>query len=200
VIWAGLILYFGNLSSYGPRYLDVVVIPVMIGAACEFAGLYRKDRAISVIILGYCVLSMFLFMYPMLKYRHTYNGEKQYALFVKEKTEENAVVITMDDAPFIQYYADRKSIGHPVNPKRNLQEIDQFIADVEGYLLRGIPVYLTQSGLSYDPNRLISRAIYQNFNIMPIGEKLSEDYHRPEMKLRPFRQKLFRLFPKAAPP
>jgi hypothetical protein len=133
---------------------------------------------------------MFIFMHPMLVFRHYYNGEKQFALYAKEKTEDNAIIIAMDDSPFIDYYGNRKAIGHPVG---DIRQLDDFINIIKGYLKDGRPVYLIESGLRYDPDGFLEIALKRNFSISIVGEKLSEDYHRPELKLQTYHQRLFKL-------
>ncbi|MCX5666773.1 MAG: glycosyltransferase family 39 protein [Candidatus Omnitrophica bacterium] len=122
--WFLLILYFGNLDMYAPRFLDIVILPVHILASYALAKLYSKDKAVAAIIVVYLVSSMFISMYPSLKFRHSYNGEKKFALFVKDKTEPNAIIVTMDDALFIEYYAGRKTLTHPIN---NWKEMHPFL-------------------------------------------------------------------------
>lgn len=194
-IWSLFIFYFGNTTVYCPRHLDIVIIPLYIFAAYVLADLYRKDKIISSAIIIYCVISMFVFMYPMLKFRHGYNGEKQFALYVKEKTEDRAVIIAMDDSPFIEYYGKRKAL---IPPLEDAGKIDEFFEAVEVYLNNKIPVYLIESGLSYDSNRSIENRLFKNFNVTVIGEKLTEDFHRPELSLQTYREKLFKITLKEA--
>ncbi len=129
-------------------------------------------------------------MYPMLKFRHTYNGEKQFALYVKEKTEDNAIIITMDDGPFIEYYGSRRVVNHPIGDQR---KIDEFINQINEYLIKKVPVYLIESGLRYDPERIFKNALFGNYNVNVIGEKLTEDFHRPELKFQTYYEKLFKI-------
>lgn len=189
-IWFLSILYFGNTSSYGPRYLDVVIIPIYIFAAYFLSRLYKKNKFISIAIVSYCMLSMLIFMYPMLSFRHRYNGEKEFALYVKEKTDPNAIIIAMDDGPFIEYYANRKFIGHPIGDR---QKIDLLVKDIKERLNTNARVYLIDSAFSYDPKGLFRAAILSNFNLILIGRKLAEDYHRPELKFQTCQEGIYRL-------
>lgn len=193
LLWSALILYFGNTVSYGPRYLDIVVIPIYIFAAYALSDLYKKNKLITWLIVTYCVARMFIFMHPMLEFRHHYNGEKQFASYVKDRTESGSVIIAMDDSPFIIYYGNRECIGHPVDLAGYTKEMEDFINKVKKYLREGRPVYLIESALSYDRQKVFRQSMQDNFNISIVGEKLSEDYHRPEIDLRPVRQKLFKV-------
>jgi hypothetical protein len=190
LVWFLLIFYFGNLAVYAPRFLDIVILPVYILGSYTLAGIYSKDKAVAAIIVVYLVICMFIFMYPTLKFRHSYNGEKEFALFVKEKTEPNAIIVSMDDSVFIEYYGARKSLAHPVN---NWKEMHEFLRKVAAYLVRGIPVYLTGSGLSYDPKYTFRNIVLTNFDMTFVGSKLCEDYHRPELQFAKYDQNLYKL-------
>jgi len=193
LVWLMSIFYFANTNTYCARYLDIVIVPIYFFAAYILAGLYKKDKIIALSIMVYFILSMVIFMYPMLEFRHGYNGEKQFALYVKEKTESNALIIAMDDAPFIEYYAKRQNMVHSVD---GIKEAQKFINDVEVRLKENLPVYLIESGFSYDAKGIFKKAIGENFNLAIIGEKLAEDYHRPEMGFQIYNQKLFKILPK----
>jgi hypothetical protein len=133
---------------------------------------------------------MFVFMYPMLILRHQYNGEKRFALYVKEKTEDNAVVIALDEAPFINYYAKRKTLSYDFSDPIN---IDEVMKEVKGDLSEGIPVYLLESALSTYPSEYFSNALVKNFGITPIGYNLWEDYHSAEDGFNLRYQRLFKI-------
>lgn len=189
-VWFMLIFYFGNTSSYVARYLDVPIIPFYIFASYALSSLYLRNKVIAFGILIYFILSMFVFMAPMLEFRHNYNGEKRFALYVKESTEENAVVIAMDDGPFIEYYARRKALGHPIG---NMAQINNFTRTIAGYLKNRTPVYLIESGLTYDPQGVFQKSLLQNFNVAVIGKHLVEDFHRADLRFQTYYEKLFKL-------
>ena len=133
---------------------------------------------------------MFISMFPMLRFRHHYNGEKQYALFVNKNTQENAVIIALDDAPFIEYYGQRKIIAPPTTDEIKMIE---FTGQIFNYLSDNTPVYLIWSALGYDRDRVLKGYLSRNFRITIVGEKLSEDYHSPDLGLKTYKQKLYRL-------
>jgi len=190
VSWFMLLFYFGNIETYTSRHLDIVIIPAYILAAYALAALRAKEKLFADAIIIYFVVSMFIFMYPMLKFRHTYNGAKRFAQYVRIKTEPNALIITMDDAAFIEYYGMRKAIPHPID---DAPATLAFVKKINGYLEKGMPVYLTQSGLSYDRKDIFINCFVPHFKIKTVGSKLSEDYHRPELKLDTYDQKLYEL-------
>jgi hypothetical protein len=190
LIWTAAILYFGNTKNYCARFLDIIIIPIYILCSYYISNLYNRRKLIAILIMAYCVLRMFLFMYPMLSFRHNYNGEKRFALYVKENTEDDAVVIAMDDGPFIEYYGERETIVHPINDQKNINE---FFDQIDALLVNNTPVYLIESGLGYDSTKIFRKELFRRFRLYLVGEKLCEDYHRPELKLNTYNQRLFKL-------
>lgn len=193
LLWFMLLLYLGNTASYGPRYLDIVIIPIYIFASYALSDLHKKNKLVSWIIVIYCVSSMFIFIYPVLKFRHNFNGEKEFALYVKARTENNAVIITMDDSPFIAYYGNRKCIGYSVDLDGHLKEIDVFVNKIKEYLKKGIPVFVMNSALDYDRLGLFRQVMLESFKVSFVGSKLTEDYHKSEIGLYSICGKLFKV-------
>lgn len=189
-LWFMLIFLFGNMASYAPRYLDIVIIPALILAAETLCGLYAKDKLISLAILTYFVMSMFLFLYPMLSFRHRYNGEKQFADFVRQNTPKDSLVIAMDDAIFIEYYGDRETLTHPVNDRAKILD---FIRTVGLALVHRKPVYVTESSFSYDQKKFFWDEMLKTFKFTHVGSKFCEDYHRPELEPVRYQADLFKI-------
>lgn len=177
LFWFMLIFYIANTSSFVPRYLDIVIIPVYVFASYMLSKQYIKNRIITSAVVVYLVVDMFIFMCPMLIFRHQYNGEKRFALFVKEKTDNNAVIIALDDAPFIEYYAKRKTITCNVFDQK---DIDKFVLTISEYLRKGIPVYLLESAITSYDSEYFHEALFVNFGITIVGVRLWEDYHSAE--------------------
>jgi len=177
LLWFMTIFFYGNSSSYSPRYLDLVMIPVWIGVAYGIVSVCCFSKIIPVFVLGVLILGMVMPMYPMLDFRHNYNGEKQFAVYVQGVTEHNAVILGVDDTPFIEYYGKRKTLTIPVEPVANM---DVFLKDVELRLNSGVPVYLMGSFASYDRAGVLSGKINNRFQLLKVGQFLSEDFHRPE--------------------
>ncbi|MCX5712720.1 MAG: hypothetical protein NTY47_06625 [Candidatus Omnitrophica bacterium] len=186
----GLFFYFANTTSYTSRYLDIAAIPVYIFTSYSIWGIFQKNKRIAIAILFFLLINMFLFMLPMLNFRHHYNGEKRFAEFVNRATPAGSIIVTMDDAPFIEYYGKRAAITHPID---DAAKISEFIFGLRGYLDRGRAVYLSGSGFSYDPKKIFFKAINENFNLNAVGSALCEDYHRPELGFQLYRQQLYKL-------
>ncbi|KPK98931.1 MAG: hypothetical protein AMJ95_01305 [Omnitrophica WOR_2 bacterium SM23_72] len=189
-LWFTLIFFFGNLATYGARYLDIVVIPALLLAAYSLSALFAKDKLMSLAILIYFVMSMFLFLYPTVSFRHRYNGEKQFAELVRQITPKNALIITMDDAVFIEYYGERKTLTHPVDDRLKIMD---FVRTVAVHLVNKTPVYVTESSFSYDHKGLFWEAMMKSFKFTHIGSRFCEDYHRPELDPVQYQADLFKL-------
>jgi hypothetical protein len=190
LFWFAFLFYFGNVSCYAPRYLDIPGIAVYVFASYALSLFYRKYKLGVWLLFLCCIVYMLILILPLLVFRHGYNGEKQFAFYVARNTEPNAVVIAMDDAPFIEYYAKRKTLNHPIE---NQNEIDAFIAMLKKQLEGDLPIYLIGSGLSYDPHSNFRESFFNSFNLELVGRKLAEDYHRPELQFQTYEEELLRV-------
>lgn len=188
--WFILIFYIANTKAFCPRYLDIVIIPVYVFSSYALSKLYAKNPIIVNFMVLYMVISMLLFMVPMLSFRNQYNGEKQFALFVKEKTENNAVILEADDAPFIEYYAKRKALTLDLC---SVDKANRAIAVIKEYLKKGIPVYISESALMICRAQYFWGALLKNFHVTTTGKKAYENYHRPETRINIFYLKLFKV-------
>ncbi|MCM8831320.1 MAG: hypothetical protein NC918_03925 [Candidatus Omnitrophica bacterium] len=68
-----------------------------------------------------------------------------------------------------------------------------FLRTVASYLVNGVEVYLTSSGLSYDSSGIFRGILQTNFDIEVVGSKLCEDYHRPELEFTKYEHFLYKL-------
>ncbi len=186
--WFLLIFCIANTDTFVPRYLDIIIIPVYMSATYMLSKLYIKNRIIISAVVAYLVISMFVFMYPLLNTRKNYNGEKRFALFVKEKTENDSIIIVLDDAPFISYYAKRNVMANDIN---GYGKIDAFIGKVKECLRNEIPVYIVESALISYFSEYFNNALFGNFTVTSVGSSLWEDYHSAEAH---FRFRYLRLF------
>lgn len=190
VFWFSTIFYFGNISCYCARYLDVVIVPVCIGAAVVLSG-WRRPRALIAAVLS--VVVMWSYMYPMLDVRSHFNGEKRFARFVGAMTEPNAYIIAVDDSAFIEYYGERATLTYPVGGPRRMSD---FIRTLRRLLAEQTPVYIVSSAFDYDLNKSFRAQLYRSFALQPAGSAWGEDYHTPEYGLNIKRYYLWRIMPR----
>jgi hypothetical protein len=190
-IWCMFILFYGNNRCYTPRYLDMIMVPLWIAVAYGIVWVYRLRSAVGIFLLSLFLTGMILFMYPMLVFRHHYNGEKRFAAYVQGVTESNAIILGADDNSFIEYYAKRKTLGIPVN---DFNSMDAFLDEVSVYVRQGVPVYLMGSLRMYDEQGIFWKKIAERLNLFQVGKFLAEDFHRPERKLQTYYEGLYRVF------
>ena len=107
--WLLVVLYFGNVSSYGPRYLLYVLPPVAVLAGAGAAWLVRRPpgrrarTALAVALLAAAAVPGVARALPLLAARAAHSGPKAMALLVRERTEPDAVIVCMDNSVFLDY-------------------------------------------------------------------------------------------------
>jgi hypothetical protein len=198
-LWTLLLFYYGNLSSYGARYLLYVVIPIAILAGIGSGALLNRLKskewkvvagtALSLLVCGYGIYKA----YPLIQFRKDYCGPKRMALYVLKNTDPDALIVTMDENVHIVYYARREVLSHPV---ADFAQNRDFVLKIRGMALEGRKVYINLTAFTYDPMGHFQRLMLENFQFVPVGEVLDEDYHRPELSFTMFQNKLFRVIPK----
>jgi hypothetical protein len=98
----------------------------------------------------------------------------------------------MDDSRFVAYYAQRATLDHPIGDRAAIDAwANALLRESERRAL-----YLTDSGLTYDPEGLVREALDQRFTRVLIGTRSTEDYHHAEGRLRPYEGHLWRLIAK----
>ena len=198
LLWVLLVLYYGNVTSYAPRYLLYIVIPLVIlgGIGGDHLMGYLRSPASRVVAAGVLLTLVgglgIADAYPLIHFRSEYSGPKRMAQYVGRVTEPDAVIIAMDEGVFIEYYAHRKVLTHPVNA---LDPNRRFVEEVLAIAESGKAVYVISTALTYDDERHFQRLIKENFFVMPAGEVLDEGYHRPELGFTKFPNQLFRIAP-----
>lgn len=188
IAWFMSILFYGNNSCYSARYLDLVMVPVWIGTVYGIVELSSRSRIFIVFLTGVLVSGMLVLMYPLLDLRRDYNGEKRFAEYVGAVTEEDAIILCMDDSPFISYYGKRR-----VLVGQNSGDMELFIKKITMYLMQGVPVYCIGSFFQYDDKGVLRAAIERNFDRQKVGGFLKEDFHRPEYEFQMYFDELYKL-------
>jgi hypothetical protein len=130
-------------------------------------------------------------MYPILEFRTQYCGNKEFAHYVQQNTEPNSVIIAMDEAIHLRYYANRTTWGHPRDG--NDIKIKEFVSKIDSPLDNNTPVYIIETGFTYDPGRKVQQAILNRYNLTLIGSHLNEDYHKKAMFDGKFEERLFKI-------
>ena len=194
LLWLSTFLYFGNTDAYAPRFLAIISIPFFVFIAIDLDSLHKDSKISSIALLLFLALVLFMQIQPVLDYRHDYSGEKEYALWLKEQVPPDSLIIAMDDYPFINYYANLNTKGHPIS---NQGENEIWMAEINLLLKNDTPIYIVESGFSYDPEAIFYKEITQNFNLQVVGSHPIEDYHKASISFkRRYDARLFMILPK----
>ncbi len=197
--WPAVILYFGNVSSYTPRYLLYLLPPVAALAGAGGALLLRRwvpRRAwlAGAALAAVCCAPGLATAYPLLAARAVHSGPKAMALLVRERTEPGAVVLCQDDSPFLEYYAPGRMVLK--NPIGDAYATTTFVHDLKGRARSGTRVYAGAYAFTYDSSDLFRRLVDGAFMRVPVGEVVNELFYRPELEDVSFRDVLYRLDPR----
>ena len=175
LLWSGMFFYFGNTSTYSPYYLAIVSVPFYIFISIFLNALYKTNRLFGIISLSLLIFILFSQIQPILDYRHKFSGEKEFALWVKDKIPPNSRVVAMNDNAFFNYYAKLETLSHPIgDPERT----ETWVKEINLLLKNGTNIYIATSGFNYDDKQIFRNALYQNFDIEYVGSHIIEDYHK----------------------
>ncbi len=155
MLWACLIFLYGNFDGYAARYLDMVILAAHAVVSYFLAWLYRQFRALTIIIFASFLTIQFIHIYPLLEFRHHYDGTLRLASFIRTITPGNAVILTVDEGPFIEYYAKRATICYPIG---HWEKLDSFIHEIERLMDRQIPVYVIPTSPHYLSGGIVTKS------------------------------------------
>jgi len=184
-------LYFGMITTTEPRLYTIGLIPVCIIIAfgflflCQLRFYQLKFNKISMLIVIILVVNMFFVIYPILKFRYGYCGPKEMALFFKEKTEPNAIIFTEMFNVHVKFYGDRKN--------EVLNDMETFNMEIEAALDNDIPVYVTETFFIFNQHQPATYILRKQYNLILIGEVLSEYFHGASIRSRKFVEKLYKV-------
>lgn len=190
LLWAGTFFYFGNVDVYSPYYLVTVSVPFYIFIAIFMSALYKTNKLLGIMPSLILIFILFSQIQPILDYRHTFSGEKEYALWVEKQVPSNSRVIAANDNGFFSYYTKLGTISHPIG---NAEETKTWVKETNLLLKNGTNVYIVTSGFSYDPGRIFQNALYQNFDIEYVGSQMNEDYHKATIKDNRYKSNLWKI-------
>jgi 4-amino-4-deoxy-L-arabinose transferase-like glycosyltransferase len=177
-------------TSYARFFIPAMIpIAILIATGCRF--LYRKNKIISILVILFLLGSMFAVAYPIISYRHEHSGTRDFALYIQDNTESDAVIMTNDLGFFIQYYGNRTRIVHPRSGDD--QEIQEFMEEIRGYTDTNIQIYSTEEGFGIDPGQKVLNAIQSEYDINLIGEQDTEWYGGSSLELKVYKEKLYKL-------
>jgi hypothetical protein len=196
-----LFFYYGNVSDLAPRYLVIGLVPLVITSSyffSELAQLSNLVKIMTIILFFVTLLWLFNNILPVVEFRHQNNLQADFAHWIADQTEKNSVIMAMDENIFIDYYAKRKTLWPPEVPITcDEQRINNFFHNyLDNYLKDDTPIYITSSGLAYDPCQRFKYLLAEYYRIEPIGCRVNEDWHHSCLRLLLFKDCLFRIMKK----
>lgn len=195
--WSALFFVVANTPAYWTRLLGLVSVPAFAFIGLALGALWRRKRwvaALATVALGGLLFSEIA---PVIEFRRERSGQKEFALWLAAQVPRDALVIAMDDAPHLEYYAGLETWSHPVSGEE--QEIALWLAETVARA-RTRPLFATSTGFGYDPGGKVAAALRTRFRIEQRGRIATEDYHHSATRLRHTVKRLFRLIPRPDPP
>jgi hypothetical protein len=197
--WIVVILYFGNVTSYTPRYLLYLLPTIATLGGAGGAWLLRRwfARNLPVAAAALAIVACapgVTRAYPLLAARSTHSGPKEMAGMVRELTSPGDVVLCQDDSPFLEYYAPgrtllKQPIGDPM-------AVAAFAHELKERARGGVRIYAGQYAFSYDDAGHFASLLESYFLFVPVGATGNESFYRPELQDVRFRDVLYRLDPR----
>ncbi|MFQ6050243.1 MAG: phospholipid carrier-dependent glycosyltransferase [Candidatus Hydrothermarchaeota archaeon] len=169
--------YFGNIITFSARFFLPIIAPLLLLMAVSLSKIEKKAGMLLVLFI---ITQSMGYIYPVLDSRATHSYQEEFALFVKNNTEEDSLIIVSEERAFISYYGNRTTI--PTN-----------VSLTESYLKEGKPVYLISSAFFTRGGREKEEKFKENFNFTLIGTKLNEDFHHKSIYSGFFDEYLYEL-------
>jgi hypothetical protein len=194
IFFASLFVYYGSTSVTEHRYLLLAAVPLLItqGYFIAKASQMKRPRLLFYTALFILVMINFVKIYPVIKFRHDYSLQEDFAKFVQQNTEPSSYVIAMDEGPFIEYYSQRNVLYKATGLHK--EDFDKFFTKVDNLLTENKPVYIISSGIyGYDPKRYFINTLSDKYNLIYLGCRLNEDYHHAALGQSLFFEGLYKI-------
>jgi hypothetical protein len=85
-------------------------------------------------------------------------------------------------------------MGHPIG---NAEKMENWVKRLKKIHDEGRPIYIVESGFSYDPFGIFLEGLTENFNLEEVGSHPIEDYHKSTITFNRYESRLIRVLPKA---
>ncbi len=194
VIWFLVLqLFYGNVSSSGPRYLVIAWIPLVIAQGSFLGSFKGKGFYLALFVVLAIALFAFLRFEPVLEFRHRRALQVEFAEWVSHKTSADSVIIGLDESIFLEYYAKRQVLHRPITCDRNT--VEEFFDEVLDKLLeKGRKVYIVSSAMiAYDSCGVFRKRLFERYDKVFIGQKRNEDWHHALLNQVLFTEQLYQI-------
>ena len=204
LLWFFIPLFFlGNLWSTTPRFLTILLPPLVITQSYVFARLFSNRRLIlrmfSIFISAFIIITTFNYICPILKSRHKNDVLVDYIQWISKTVEPYAFIITTDGSLFYRYYSRLTLLGRPCKAFDYSQEdLLKFKDSLDTLLAQGMPVYIPKSNLkSYDYKNQFSNFIQNHYDLECVGQHSYETWHPDFIRQIVYINPLYRILPKS---
>ncbi len=202
ITWFSIpLLFYGNLLTSVPRFFLISIPPLCLAFGYGIDRLLCTKKFIAQLSLAtICVLIILLpnviNIFPILLFRHTHSLLPDWAHYVKNHTEPNAMIISGDDEAFLNHYGHRQTLGRPKKMGfYREKDLSSFKKTLDNHLAENVPVYITSTGLyTYDQSGAFSSYIKTHYQLEYRGQRISEDWHNGELFLEKVAESLFRIY------
>ena len=188
-----LFLFYGNISSSGPRYLVIAWIPLLI-AQGVFLGSFRTRTFILAMCTVFILSLGSLIPYtPVLDFRHRRALQIEFAQWVSQKTRPDSVIIARDEDIFLKYYGKRMTLEPPLTCDKKIM-LKFFKNEIDPLFKENKKVYvISTSFLAYDRCHLLRQILFEQYRMVLIGEKNNEDWHHALLNQEMIKERLYQL-------
>jgi len=202
-----MFIFFGNQVTVAARFLITSMIPLLILTSyfiTEFLNFFQSflkinissftSNSIQLILVAILIYLTFLPVYPILEFRHNHNMQKEFAMYLKNITEDNAIILAKDEGIFLRYYLGSTNRSITSFPSTcNSTKMKEFFEKMDSWLEENRSVYIIETGLAYDPCRLFLNTLLQNYNLTLVGKHLNEDWHHKSIYPGLFEERVFKI-------
>ncbi|MCK5214084.1 MAG: glycosyltransferase family 39 protein [Candidatus Omnitrophica bacterium] len=191
---------YGLQMTSSARFLTFIMPPFYILLGYLFAQTLSFSPLSRLISLTIFLSIFFLSItqnFPFFISRHHQDTIKEYALWVKKKTEPNAYIINSDEGLFVQHYGERKHLSRPLGYTFIKEDdLKNFKMKLDRMLNERTPVYITSNALHvYDPRKQFAALIKGHYQLKLAGSQYCEYWHRSPFEQLLFYVNLYRIQP-----
>lgn len=191
--------FYGNLMSTAPRFFTCVLPAVIIPVSVLFGAMWSTRQMMPrILAVG---IAAFMLYHPLERYggtivkRHTSSTIADFYTAMGQRTESNAVIITVDDGLFVNYYSKRQRMERPRDREiLNPENLNRFQKALDGLLEQGIPVYITHMGLwTYDHTDTFKNFMNTHYHLTDLGGTLIDVWYITPFTTSPHQGHLFKI-------
>ena len=200
----GPLLIFGNTFMTTPRWQTAGLVPASFFIAAPLAFVLRREerwaRPVGLGVLFILVSLSLTKIYPVLSWRHDQQTSSDYARWIGQHTEPDAVIIVGDDGPFIRYYGKRTTLRQIVTDtdfffagKDLATGTREYKEHLDQLLAAETPVYITEIGLFSNNTGFFDQFLTHYYSLHTVGKTLFESWHRSCIKTTLLPVRLFKI-------